>query len=299
MYEIKDKFEDIAISKLVSVLSKYSKDVFKENGDLMDLLKCIGLTDVAKKYENKLDPNSFNGKHKNVNSEFNPREGLHDIVDTIKSNEIALGNFFQEYVERVNKLSESDFVTLSDNFSVIGYSLEVIVNEEEVNFDGDCKIVYKLLPSTTGVYERKIDISYLTGQIENKHNKYLHFYSEAIDEYGDSHYIASIGSCRILIEKIFEEADSINQDHNKGFLNITGEETPSGCQTPKLTQQGIFNFWLKEKKGFNRYRLFVTMYSLFSGLGQHGEEKVSKYDALLCLRMTEDILIWAYQGNKF
>lgn len=54
----------------------------------------------------------------------------------------------------------------------------------------------------------------------------------------------------------------------------------------------ILKYWKVNKKGFNRTRLFITMYSMLSGLGPHGEETPSREDALMCLRITEDILIW-------
>lgn len=36
------------------------------------------------------------------------------------------------------------------------------------------------------------------------------------------------------------------------------------------------------------------MYSLMPGLGNHVEENPSKEDALMVLRMTEDILLWCF-----
>lgn len=54
----------------------------------------------------------------------------------------------------------------------------------------------------------------------------------------------------------------------------------------------ILKYWKVNKKGFNRTRLFITMYSMLSGLGPHDEETPSREDALMCLRITEDILIW-------
>ena len=62
--------------------------------------------------------------------------------------------------------------------------------------------------------------------------------------------------------------------------------------TQLITIKKIFNYWLINRKGANRYRLFVSMYSAMSGLGTHGEEIPAKEDALMFLRMTEDRLIW-------
>ncbi len=92
--------------------------------------------------------------------------------------------------------------------------------------------------------------------------------------------------------------DIDNNDFAKGVLKATKETVPpSSSTTPKLSQKGIFQYWINEKKGFNRYRLFITMYSLMSGLGPHGEESPTKEDALLCIRVTEDILLWYFQNK--
>jgi hypothetical protein len=295
MYEMKDTFEDIALSKTISVLCEYADSIFKENGYALDLLKSIGLTDVAERFEDELNPYSFYKGYKNRNDSYNPVNGIHGIVEMIKSNNVALGRFLKAYIEKLKNITEEEIEVLSNNLNVIGYVLEVY------EVDSDIEIYkYTIIASIDGVVERRRDISYLTNNIEQKHNAYLHYYKEAITKYGNSHYGGTISNCRILIEKIFEKEDTDNNDHNKGFLKFTGEITPNGSSTtPKLTVNGIFNYWVSEKKGFNRYRLLVTIYSMFSGLGSHAEEIPSKSDALLCLRLTEDILVWAYQQNKF
>ncbi len=40
------------------------------------------------------------------------------------------------------------------------------------------------------------------------------------------------------------------------------------------------------------------MYSMMSGLGTHGEDNPQKDDALMCLRMTEDVLIWCFHNKR-
>ena len=294
MYEIRDTYEDISLAKTISILSKYASSVFEENGYAKAMLKSIGLSDVAERFEDELNPYSFNGKWKNDNNYYNPVNGMHGIIDMIKSNEVALGRFLKSYIEKIKKIEDDDYIALENNLSIIGYLLksEVVDSYYET-------YQYTIVQSIDGAEGRRNDISFLSNMIEQKHNSLLHYYKEAITEYGNSHYSGTISNCRTLLEKIFEEADVANNDHNKGFLNITGECTPTGCPTPKLSAKGIFEFWLRERKGFNRYRLLVTTYSMFSGLSAHAEEIPTKSDALLCLRLTEDILIWAYQQNKF
>jgi len=295
MYEIKDTYEDIALSRAISILIKYASNVFDENGIAEDMFRGIGLSDVSKQFSDLLNPYTFNGIYKNSNNRFNPHVALHSIVSMIKDNSIALNRFLKAYLERVKRIEEDDYNELSNNLRILGLDLE----EEIVNVYDRESYKYVLHPLTEGTDVRRDDISYLSKKIEISHNPYLHYYKEAISQYGNSHYDACIGSCRIIIEKIFSDLDNTNNDHNQGFLIATGEKVPIGTTfTPKKSIKGIFEFWLSEKKGFNRYRLFVTIYSVLSGLGPHGEEIPSKEDALLCLRITEDMLIWAYQNNS-
>lgn len=57
----------------------------------------------------------------------------------------------------------------------------------------------------------------------------------------------------------------------------------------------IYTYWIDNKRGANRFRLFQTMYSVMSGLGTHHEDVASKEDALLLLRYVEDCLLWCFR----
>ena len=66
----------------------------------------------------------------------------------------------------------------------------------------------------------------------------------------------------------------------KGILAATGESIiDNGAQLTSIKK--IYTYWIDNKKGANRFRLFQTMYSVMSGLGTHHEDVASKEDALL------------------
>lgn len=95
--------------------------------------------------------------------------------------------------------------------------------------------------------------------------------------------------------KAFFKKIDVQNDYAKGILAATGESVVDNSNTQLTSIKKIFTYWIDNKKGANRYRLFVSMYSAMSGLGTHGEEVPTKEDALMFLRMTEDILIWCLQ----
>ena len=85
-----------------------------------------------------------------------------------------------------------------------------------------------------------------------------------------------------------------NNDYIKGILNATGETIiENGAQLTSIKK--IYTYWITNKKGANRFRLFQTMYSVMSGLGTHHEDVASKEDALLLLRYVEDCLLWCFR----
>lgn len=83
----------------------------------------------------------------------------------------------------------------------------------------------------------------------------------------------------------------------KGILIATDEHIIDNGSELK-SKKKIFTYWLNNNKGGNRYRIFATLYSAMSGLGAHGEDNPVQEDALMILRMTEDIFLWYIQKNN-
>ena len=82
------------------------------------------------------------------------------------------------------------------------------------------------------------------------------------------------------------------------FYNHGGYEFAKQFYGAQLTSiKKIYTYWIDNKKGANRFRLFQTMYSVMSGLGTHHEDVASKEDALLLLRYVEDCLLWCFRKD--
>ena len=153
---------------------------------------------------------------------------------------------------------------------------------------------YSIVPTTGGVQQRNQDISYLHSMLNVHHPDLIVLYNEAISNFGSGQYVSCIENCRSLLENFFKKLDTTNSDYVKGILGATGETiTDNGAQLTSIKK--IYTYWLDNKKGANRFRLFQTMYSAMSGLGTHHEDVVSKEDALLLLRYVEDCLLWCFR----
>ncbi|MGL4873038.1 MAG: hypothetical protein ACRC30_00090 [Clostridium sp.] len=294
MFNSIDSQEKIVLAKMAKFLTKYSNRVIKENGDGKSLLECSGLSSLVDEYNAFLTPYSFNGQWKNDNSTFNAGQAINEICYKISSNKKALSMFLNEFLSRIDKIDSEDICSFENYLEILGFKLDI---KEKYDFYGT-KYEFSLLNYIDGVNERQKDVSYLLNMINEKNNGLITYYEEAISTYGNAEYQGCISNCRVIFEKIFAALDTVNNDYAKGILISTKESVPVGSSTtPKMSSKGIFTYWLENKKGFNRYRLFVTMYSLMSALGSHGEEIPTKEDALLTLRVTEDILIWYFQQN--
>lgn len=287
MFEL-DSQEKIVLAKTYSIIGKYFRQAISEVGDGEIILRCAGLSSLVDEYRMELIPYYMNGTWKNENPGFNPVNACFSICTKIENNKQALGNYLKEIFDRVKNIEESDYIVLKNYFEIIGYELTKEHIEDDYHYN---YFKYHLTLLSSGVFERQEDKSSLLTAIEQKHSDILPYYLEAILNYGNSEYKSCVDNSRSVFEGFFKKLDS-NNDYAKGILSATGENIIDKSNTKLTSIKKIFIYWLDNKKGANRYRLFVSMYSAMSGLGTHGEEIPTKEDALMFLRMTEDILIW-------
>jgi len=283
-----DSQEKIVLAKTYSIIGKYFRQVTSEIGDGEMILRCAGLSSLVDDYRSELTPYYMNGTWKNDNPGYNPINAAFDICIKIESNKQALGNFLKEIFDRVRRIDDSDYEILKNYLEIIGYELAREHIDDEYDYD---RYKYSLTVSSTGVYERQEDKSLLLTRLEQKHSDLAPYYLEAISNYGNSEYKSCVDNSRSVFEGFFKKLDSAN-DYAKGILAATGEHVVDESSTELTSIKKIFTYWIDKKKGANRYRIFVSMYSAMSGLGTHGEEMPTKEDALMFLRITEDILIW-------
>ncbi len=285
-----DTKERIARSNVYGLFGELMKKLIENNDSGEVLLKKSGLSSYIDKYKEKLSPCSYNKGYKNKNIEFNPEYVCMAICEEIESNEESLLTFLNTILHGIHEINEKKYEELSNYLNVLGY--ELLEKDEEDDYK-EIKY-YSLVPSGEGTHDRNADISYLRSMLLTHHNDIVNLYDEAIANFGSGQYVSCIENCRSLFESFFKKLDTVNNDYAKGILTATGESViDNGAQLTSINK--IYTYWISNKKGANRFRLFQTMYSVMSGLGTHHEDVASKEDALLLLRYVEDCLLWCFR----
>ena len=290
MNNVFDTKERRARSNIYSIFGKFIRRQIDNNDDGEVLLKKAGLSAFWDDYKNKLSPYWYNRGYQNNNDDYNPEYVCLSICEKIESNEEGLLRFLNLILDGIHDIDDKQYNLLSNYLGVIGYELQITIEED---YGYELKN-YSLIPSTEGVQQRNTDISYLHSMLEMHHPDLVILYDEAITNFGSGQYVSCIENCRSLLENFFKKLDTINGDYVKGILAATGESIiDNGAQLTSIKK--IYTYWIDNKKGANRFRLFQTMYSVMSGLGTHHEDVASKEDALLLLRYVEDCLLWCFR----
>lgn len=289
-----DSKDRIARSNIYSIFGKLIYRKINDNDDGEILLKRAGLSSFVNEYGDKFRPYWYNRGYRNNNDNYNPELACLSICEKIESNEEILLGFLNLILDDIHEIDERLFEQLSNYLGIIGYEMVVDVKTDDLGFD-DYEIKnYHLVPSAQGAIQRNSDISYLRSTLITHHSDIINFYNEAISNFGAGQYVSCIENCRSLFEGFFKKLDPANGDYVKGILAATGENIiDNGASLTSIKK--IYTYWIDNKKGANRFRLFQTMYSVMSGLGTHHEDVASKEDALLLLRYVEDCLLWCFR----
>ena len=286
-----DSKDRIARSNIYIIFGKLIRRQIHNNDDGELLLKRAGLSKFVEDYKDKLSPYWYNRGYRNDNEQYNPQYACISICEKIEDDEESLLRFLNVILEEIREIDESEHIVLSNYLNVLGY--EILINEIDDTYYSSYE--YKLVPSTAGSQERNEDVSYLYSMLSSHHSDLVHLYDEAISNFGNGEYISCIDNCRSLFESFFKKLDT-NNDYVKGILVATGEQIiDNGANLVSIKK--IYEYWLANKKGANRFRLFQTMYSAMSGLGTHHEDIATKEDALLLLRYVEDCFLWCFRKN--
>lgn len=285
-----DSKERIARSNIYSIFGKFLRRYIQNNDDGEVLLYEAGLSNFVDEYSFRLNPFWFNRGYRNDNDQYNPEYVCLSVCQKIEPSEEALLRFLNVILRHVNHIEDDELIRLANYLNIIGY--EINVQEIEDKYWTNYK--YTLIPSTDGTTSRSNDISYLRSMLSTHHKDLVYLYDEATTNFGNAQYISCIDNCRSLFESFFKKLDPINNDYVKGILAATGETvTENGTQLTSIKK--IYTYWINNKSGANRFRLFQTMYSAMSGLGPHHEDTPSREDALLFFRFVEDILLWCFR----
>lgn len=286
-----DSNERIARSNIYSIFGKLLKRQIKNNNDIEIILKKAGLSSLLSTYKNQLEPYRFNRGYQNENNDYNPEYACIKICEFLEENEDNLLLLLNTILDGTNKIEEDLKEKLINYLGIIGYELE-----EELKDDYyDDLYAFKLIASVDGVQNRNKDISLMRNELNQYQSDLVGLYDEAISNFGNGQYVSCIENCRSLFENFFKRLDTQNSDYVRGILKATGERIKDNNGNELTTIKRIYTYWIDNKKGANRFRLFQTMYSVMSGLGTHREDAASREDALLLLRYTEDCLLWCFR----
>lgn len=287
-YEIDSK-ERIARSNVYTLFGKLLRGCISNNEDGKVLLSTVGLSAYLDDYSNYLSPYRYNRGYRNDNESYNPEYACLMICREIEDSPKVLLFLFNSILSRQYVIKNDIFQPLSNYLDILGYELDAKKKDNEYYKE----FIYTIVPATGGVQERDNDMSYLHSMLTKHHVDLVTIYDEAISNFGNAEYVSCIENCRTLFENFFKKLDA-DGDYSKGILSATGEAIiDNGASL--TSQKKIFEYWIKNKSGANRFRLFQTEYSVMSGLGTHTEDAASSEDALLLLRFTEDTLLWCFR----
>ena len=285
-----DSKERIARSNIYSIFGKLLRRCTQKNDDGKILLCEAGLSSLVEDYAFRLNPYWYNRGYQNNNEQYNPEYVCLSLCQTIEASEEALIRLLNVILSHTHRIEDEEMDKLINYLGIIGYEIDV----KEAKDKYWTTYTYSLIPSSDGTRERTNDISYLRSMLSLHHNDLLYLYDEATTNFGNAQYISCIDNCRSLFEGFFKKLDPVDNDYVKGILSATGE-TVIDNGAPLTSIKKIYTYWIDNRSGANRFRLFQTMYSAMSGLGPHHEDTPTREDALLLFRFVEDALLWCFR----
>ena len=285
-----DSKERIARSNIYSIFGKLLRGCTRNIDDGEVILYEAGLSTFVDEYSFRLDPKRINRGYFNDNEQYNPEYVCLSICQAIESSEEALLRFLNTIFKHTKLIEEAELSRLENYLGIIGYEIKVSEKAEEYWTDYE----YSLVSSSDGNTARTSDMSYLRTMIATHHSDLLHLYDEATTNFGNAQYVSCIDNCRSLFEGFFKKLDPVNNDYVRGILAATGETVVENGATLTSIKK-IYTYWINNKSGANRFRLFQTMYNAMSGLGTHHEDTPTREDALLLFRFVEDALLWCFR----
>ncbi|PXV93776.1 hypothetical protein C8E03_102551 [Lachnotalea glycerini] len=297
--------KEIILAKICAILDK-PYFIIKENGEFKKYLKCCGLGKLYDDNADYLEPYWYNGTWQNPREEYNIFIGLDNIfTELLKSNEtkklslliVELGNNINPYItsryyedDRCKKYVDK----LINLYQLLGFEL---VKETDY---------FDVIP-WSGNTEKIADVYGLEQWLLNNYPEIYDSYEGSIDAFVSGNFGTCIEACRTTLTGLFSKykgPDSFAKWF-RGTADIAGEYDGSNMQDIKnhldaLGKRELSEFFEENISGsYKKTRAIYSIYSMLSDYGTHRqegtEETPSKEDALMMLRMTEDIMIWIFQ----
>ncbi|MBD8591253.1 MULTISPECIES: hypothetical protein [Peribacillus] len=240
------------------------------------------------------------------------------IENTIKGGLKAIFNNSElrkaeEDLDKQLKKKNIDVMTLLLDKSIDDFK-QFVHNLHILNLDisySDGKMV--LRPFTQQTSDESRNPSLLIDWLSSEHPNIADMYEEAIENYAKGQAVSCISNCRNIIAGIFTP---YKDDENKWMMGLRNLSTDAYIENVKapnnISQESAndkFDFENDKRFNFPRYKLIYQLYAYTCDLGAHSTEApmiggklypedTTLKDAQLCLRMTEDVLIWVRERLK-
>lgn len=244
--------------------------------------------------------------------EINVLNLFHDKMNSLSNSKFMrysdeIEEFFEQNSDNdcmkyIVENADDDFQEMRNNLNVL--NLDISYSKGQL----------KLMPFTEQSSITSRNSSSLMEWLNREYPSVGELYEEAIDNYMDGEAISCISNCRNIITGIFSHfKNDGNMSWTKGLQNLSTDTNIDKVNAPKNIPQGSANkdidFETDKVFKYPRFNLIYKLYSLSSDLGAHSTEapkidgvlhpeKTTLNDALLCLRMTEDVLIWTKERLK-
>ncbi|NLI63963.1 MAG: hypothetical protein GX367_04435 [Bacteroidales bacterium] len=209
---------------------------------------------------------------------------------------------FERKIKLLDEYSNQDFKYLKSNLNILG--LDITFDEVRNN---------QLIVSSFSFIEKAEDKSTMVTWLEQYYPNILESYEAAIKMHGEGNSVECLINCRNVLTGIF----SYNKDEKTKWYsglqkackmdkNISNIKSPSNIPNWRCNPN---NEDINKRYNYPRFKTIAQLYSFLSDLGAHKDEgniidgivdheKPEISDALLGLRMTEDVLIWLYQNRE-
>lgn len=208
----------------------------------------------------------------------------------------------EEITKFILEKADNDFLLLVNNLNVLNLDIKY----------SNKKLI--LMPFTKQSSHIHRNPSALMDWLNENYLSIGELYEEAVNNYITGQSISCISNCRNILTGIFSHfKNDENKLWNKGLQNLSTDTNIENINVPNNIIQGSanknINFENDNKFKYPRFSLISSLYSLLSDLGPHSAEApkidgklypetITLNDALLCLRMTEDVLIWVKERLK-
>lgn len=201
----------------------------------------------------------------------------------------------------INKYSTKSFRTLRRNFNIIGL---------EIFWDNDS---FSIIPFADRGMESNFDINVINQWLYRKYPSVCESYEAARKAFANGDEVGCITHCRNIITGIFSYKKDEGREWYNGLQKVCAADknitTLDNAKAIPSIKYDVHSEDTKQRYKYLRFNLINKLYVLTCDLGAHinegnidggvvDSEIATIEDALLALRITEDMLIWLYQtGN--